>query len=215
MTTSEEIEQVKNQILKQIEDSNIPNKEEAKQQIISMNEGQLEEFLKQNKTFQENKTSGEGCIFCAIISGKIPSFKIDETQEALAVLEINPISKGHLIVIPKTHSEKTQKKSYDLAERLSKKLSQIFQPKKIEIVASSLFGHEIINVFPIYNKETLHSQRNHLEQDDLQELQKQITSFIETPNQTQETNTKELPELTKPKPEIITDKNTWVPKRFP
>lgn len=43
------------------------------------------------------------CIFCKIIRGEIPSAKILETDKVLAFLDINPVSRGHTLVIPKTH----------------------------------------------------------------------------------------------------------------
>lgn len=45
------------------------------------------------------------CIFCAIAAGEIPSFKIYEDGDFLAYLDINPVSKGHTLVIPKVHSQ--------------------------------------------------------------------------------------------------------------
>ena len=45
------------------------------------------------------------CVFCAIAAGEIPSFKVYEDDVALAYLDINPFSKGHVLVIPKEHSE--------------------------------------------------------------------------------------------------------------
>ena len=45
------------------------------------------------------------CIFCAIAAGEIPSFKVYEDDLVLAYLDINPFSKGHTLVIPKTHTE--------------------------------------------------------------------------------------------------------------
>ena len=44
------------------------------------------------------------CIFCAIAAGEIPSFKVYEDDLVLAYLDINPFSKGHVLVIPKAHS---------------------------------------------------------------------------------------------------------------
>ena len=44
------------------------------------------------------------CIFCAIVAGEIPSFKVYEDDFVLAYLDINPFTKGHVLVIPKTHS---------------------------------------------------------------------------------------------------------------
>ena len=43
------------------------------------------------------------CVFCAIAAGEIPSFKIYEDDVALAYLDINPCSEGHVLVIPKDH----------------------------------------------------------------------------------------------------------------
>jgi histidine triad (HIT) family protein len=45
----------------------------------------------------------EDCIFCKIIRGEIPSAKVLETETVLAFLDINPVSKGHTLVIPKAH----------------------------------------------------------------------------------------------------------------
>ena len=40
------------------------------------------------------------CVFCAIAAGEIPSFKVYEDDDTLAYLDINPVSKGHTLVIP-------------------------------------------------------------------------------------------------------------------
>ena len=40
-------------------------------------------------------------IFSKIVSGEIPSFKVAETLEYLAFLDVNPLVEGHLLVIPK------------------------------------------------------------------------------------------------------------------
>jgi len=45
------------------------------------------------------------CIFCRIVSGQIPSARLIETDEAFAFLDINPLSKGHTLVVPKYHAE--------------------------------------------------------------------------------------------------------------
>ena len=45
----------------------------------------------------------EECIFCKIINKEIPSFKIYENEFVLAFLDVNPIARGHTLVIPKRH----------------------------------------------------------------------------------------------------------------
>jgi len=51
-------------------------------------------------------TALTSCIFCKIIKGEIPSFKLLETTQSYAFLDINPLAKGHSLVIPKYHGEK-------------------------------------------------------------------------------------------------------------
>lgn len=46
------------------------------------------------------------CIFCKIVKGEIPCFKLFESDKTLAFLDINPLSRGHALVIPKFHGEK-------------------------------------------------------------------------------------------------------------
>lgn len=41
------------------------------------------------------------CIFCRIVKGEIPSFKVVETAKTLAFLDVSPLNKGHTLVIPK------------------------------------------------------------------------------------------------------------------
>ena len=43
------------------------------------------------------------CVFCDIIEGKIPSKKIYEDDDFLAILDISQTTKGHTLVIPKKH----------------------------------------------------------------------------------------------------------------
>ena len=44
------------------------------------------------------------CIFCKIISGDIPSYKVFENDKVMAFLDINPTSVGHTLIIPKVHT---------------------------------------------------------------------------------------------------------------
>ena len=45
------------------------------------------------------------CLFCKIASGEIPSQKIYEDEHVLAFLDINPLTEGHTVVIPKKHAK--------------------------------------------------------------------------------------------------------------
>ena len=45
----------------------------------------------------------KNCIFCKIVTGDIPSYKVYEDDQFLAFLDINPRSAGHTQIIPKSH----------------------------------------------------------------------------------------------------------------
>ncbi|KAK6852052.1 Hit family protein 1 [Apiospora arundinis] len=52
--------------------------------------------------------SDGNCIFCKIIKGDIPSFKLFDSDKTYAFLDIGPLSKGHCLVIPKYHGKTLQ-----------------------------------------------------------------------------------------------------------
>jgi histidine triad (HIT) family protein len=45
----------------------------------------------------------DNCIFCKIVAGQIPCFKLYEDGETLAFMDINPVHDGHCLVITKAH----------------------------------------------------------------------------------------------------------------
>jgi len=45
------------------------------------------------------------CLFCRIIGGQIPCHRVEENEHVLAFLDINPLTAGHTIVVPKHHAE--------------------------------------------------------------------------------------------------------------
>ena len=44
------------------------------------------------------------CLFCRIVEGEIPATKVHEDEHAIAFMDINPVTRGHLLVIPRRHS---------------------------------------------------------------------------------------------------------------
>jgi len=69
----------------------------------------------------------EDCIFCKIVAGQIPCSRIYEDEKVLSFLDINPISEGHTLIIPKAHAENLWEISeQDLAavHRASKRIIQ-------------------------------------------------------------------------------------------
>jgi histidine triad (HIT) family protein len=44
-----------------------------------------------------------GCVFCRIIDGELPSMRIYEDERTIVIMDINPLSSGHCLIITKTH----------------------------------------------------------------------------------------------------------------
>lgn len=63
------------------------------------------------------------CLFCNIVSGKIPAKKVYEDDTVLAFNDINPKSPVHILVIPKTHITSMD----DIDEKNSEVIAHIFE----------------------------------------------------------------------------------------
>ncbi len=69
------------------------------------------------------------CVFCKIIKGEIPCYKIYEDKKVLAFLDINPFSRGHTLLVPKKHS----KWVWDLEEK-----DYLYLMKKVKEIAKAM-----------------------------------------------------------------------------
>lgn len=178
--TSEQIEELKKQLAEQVDKSPNENKEEIKEYIKNLNENQLEEFLKQNKIQVSGSNQGldqsvrEKPIFESIVRNEMPSYKIGENNKSIAILEINPLSKAHSLVLPKekTTIEKIPKTAFALAQKIAKKIKTKFKPKDIKIETFSFQDYPAINIIPIYKDMPLKKER--AKEEDLHELQKKL-----------------------------------------
>ncbi len=172
MLSEEQITQIKSQLMQQIEE-NFPEdkKETAKEQIASMNSKDLEEFLKKNNMTKEK------CVFCSIISEETNSYKIAEDNSAIAILEINPISEAHALIVPKEHlifDKKIPKEINSFAKKIAKRIKSKFKSKEVKILQSELFGHSILNILPIYSNETSDSKRHKASEEELKKIQAKL-----------------------------------------
>jgi len=138
-----------------------PAEQQAKLQAMlsTFNEKQIK-FLQE----QQKRGQGEGqCPFCLIVEGKIPSQKIYEDEQIIAVLDINPATKGHTLVMPKKHYALTaQMPDSELAHlfmvvnNLAKHLFQTLQADGTNIflangaVAGQRAPHVFVHVIPRY-----------------------------------------------------------------
>jgi len=83
---------------------------------------------------------GENCIFCKIVNNEIPSTKVYENEKVLAFLDITPINKGHVLVIPKVHSENI----YEIEDEILSEIIKI--SKKLSISIKKSLNADGINV---------------------------------------------------------------------
>ena len=175
MLSEQQAKQLREKIIEQIGswDASDEQKAQAVEQIESMPDDELENFLIQNKLIK-TESEKETCPFCLIIEGKIPAFKIGENQKALAVLEINPLSKGHAIVFPRKHEEveKLPDEAFGLAKKIAGKIKSELKPQAVNIQTDSLLGHTIINIIPVYERGKLEKKR--AQEQELKELQEQL-----------------------------------------
>ncbi|KAJ5630942.1 uncharacterized protein N7484_011042, partial [Penicillium longicatenatum] len=93
--------------------------------------------------------SSAACIFCKIIKGDIPSFKLFESDKVFAFLDIQPLSRGHALVIPKFHGAKlTDIPDEDLLEILpvAKKIAKASGVTDFNILQNNgRIAHQVVD----------------------------------------------------------------------
>ena len=95
------------------------------------------------------------CIFCKIIRNEIPSYKLYEDKNFLAILDIGPVNKGHVLLIPKKHIEDF----FGLNENISKELVRVIQKlSKAVIKATKADGFNLM----LNNKKAAGQLINHV-----------------------------------------------------
>ena len=127
--SNEEAAKIKEHLLTQLDNFPEDKRSQISEQINSMSNEQIETFIKQNNL---NHLGGQ-CIFCSIIASKTPSYKIAEDSSYIAILELNPLSKGHSLIIPKEHLEKVPESADRLVQEIKRKLVDKFNPKEVKI----------------------------------------------------------------------------------
>lgn len=105
----------------------------------------------------------EDSIFTKIIKGEIPCYKIYEDEKVFAMLDIEPLSNGHVLVIPKKQVDllwDLEQSDYDYLWQIAKKIAQKIQaemkPIRVGVVVEG-FGvpHAHIHLVPLYDKNVL------------------------------------------------------------
>jgi histidine triad (HIT) family protein len=71
----------------------------------------------------------EECVFCAIVMGRAPASVVDEDEAAVVFLALNPVTPGHLLIVPRVHvvgledlDESTGRHLWSVAHRMARAL---------------------------------------------------------------------------------------------
>jgi histidine triad (HIT) family protein len=109
----------------------------------------------------------EDCVFCKIVEGKLPAHKIWEDEQFLAILDINPNTPGHTLLLPKIHEPyvfdlepNLYSSLFNLAKKLSKPILEITKAKRIGVVIQGFtVPHVHLHLIPMNDVHDLDDAR--------------------------------------------------------
>ncbi|WP_163971331.1 HIT family protein [Oceanobacillus halotolerans] len=141
--------------------------------------------------------SHDDCIFCKIIDGEIPSAKVYEDEKVYAFLDISQVTKGHTLVIPKTHTKNIYETPPEVAQELFARIPKIanaikdvYQPQGMNLLnnnekaADQSVFHLHLHLIPRYGKDDGYAINwtTHVDdysQEDLQQIAKEIGERVQ------------------------------------
>ena len=103
------------------------------------------------------------CIFCKIVKGEIPSYKLYEDDMVLAFLDINPYNPGHTLIVPKNHTldittidNEMLMHVMDVAKKMAKLLTEKLNCEGYTLIQNNGFVQEVkhfhLHVIPKYKE---------------------------------------------------------------
>lgn len=127
-------------------------------------------------------------IFSKIVKGEIPSYKIAEDERFFAFLDINPVMKGHTLVIPKREDDYIFNLEDDeigammvFAKKVAKAIEKAVPCKRIAVAVIGLeVPHAHIHLIPISQEGDLDFKKEHvhLTPEEFVEVQKGIVNHL-------------------------------------
>lgn len=127
-------------------------------------------------------------IFSKIVSGDIPAYIIAEDDYHLAFLDIFPLSKGHVLVIPKQEidnifdiDDKQYLALWSFAKRVSKAIKKVISCERVGVAVIGLeVPHAHIHLVPINNVSDINFERKklHVSQSEMESIAELISSAI-------------------------------------
>lgn len=109
-------------------------------------------------------------IFSKIIAGEIPCYKVAEDEKNFAFLDINPVNKGHVLVVPKTENDYIFNLSDDdyqsltmFARRVAKAIDKALPCKRVGVAVIGLeVPHAHIHLIPIVEEKDMYFDKQKL-----------------------------------------------------
>jgi histidine triad (HIT) family protein len=116
-------------------------------------------------------TENDGCIFCKIVAGQADAYRIYEDELSMAILDINPFSRGHCLVIPRRHvpwwhdlTEEEVESLFRVARTVADKIMKAYSPDFVAMYARGRrIPHTHIFLVPTYKGDPLDRFFNALE----------------------------------------------------
>ncbi|MCR4280247.1 MAG: HIT domain-containing protein [Candidatus Komeilibacteria bacterium] len=135
----------------------------------------------------------DDCIFCKIVAGEVPAYKVYENGDYLAFLDIKPLAEGHVLVIPKLHyrwvwDDPEVGQYMETCRKVARAQQRAFST---EWVVSLIFGEEVphahIWLVPCtagdgHGGSIDLSKRRELPTDKMEEVRDRIISHLEDKN---------------------------------
>ncbi len=125
------------------------------------------------------------CLFCKIVKGEIPSYTIYEDDLVKVFLDVNPVSNGHCLIIPKKHYENfidVEDEFLNHAHEVAKKVYEILKDKLnidgLTVVQNNFYGQAIkhfhIHLIPRYEDDKIEMIRQENKKE-VENIYKEIT----------------------------------------
>jgi histidine triad (HIT) family protein len=153
---------------------------EIKKKLASMDPKEVQEMIKKQ------------CVFCKILAGEIPSYKVYEDKKVLAFLDIQPANSGHVLIIPKEHysvlpqmPEEEVAHLFSITKQISGIVFDAFGAHGVEIrqrngqAAGQVVPHVHVHVIPRFEDDKVPTdwEPKKLSENDFKKVQEQLAKL--------------------------------------
>ena len=171
--------------MEQLDESQVQRLNEIAKLPKEVQQEELQNFLstlsEEQIKFLQSQQKNQ-CLFCSIVEWSIPHYRVYEDNSFIGILDINPASKGHTIIIPKKHFQFIGEVESDFSipiKEITKKIYEALNADANIMInngqnAGQKINHISISIIPRYENDSINlelSQKKALEEE-LKELSK-------------------------------------------